>query len=113
MSLIFIFLLIIEALKISCYCIEGEDHCTSCNPITNYVLNAIKISIFQMKMVVVKNQKNAYLEKIIVVNVIKKETYAKNVISVITRIKMVDVHILIIAIYHIKENALNANIILF
>ena len=66
-----------------------------------------------MKMVVVKNQKNAYLEKIIAMSAIKKETYAKNVISVITRIKMVDVHTLIIAIYHIKENALNANIILF
>jgi hypothetical protein len=33
-----------------------------------------------MKMVVVKNQKNAYLEKIIVMNAIKKEIYVKNVI---------------------------------
>ena len=42
MSLIFIFLLIIEALKISCYCIEGEDHCTSCNPITKLCIKCDK-----------------------------------------------------------------------
>ena len=66
-----------------------------------------------MKMVVVKNQKNAYQEKIIAMNAMKKEIYAKSVISVITLIKMVDAHTLIIVIYHIKVNALNAKITLF
>ena len=42
MSLIFIFLLIIVAFRISFSCIEGEDHCTSCNPITKLCIKCDK-----------------------------------------------------------------------
>ena len=56
---------------------------------------------------------NVHLEKIIVLNVMMKEIYVKNVKMIIIPMKMVDALIQKIVRYLIKEFALNAQMIIF
>jgi hypothetical protein len=75
-------------------------------------LNQVGLLTLQLQMVLSLLQQLQILEIIEMIMYISN-WMAEHAVMHLVYPNMVDVHILIIAIYHIKENALNANIILF
>ena len=89
-------------------CIEGENFCSKCNPVT-------KLCYKCQEDIYTPDEKGGcrYAEKINVQNAMKKEIYVKYVLKDIFLMKMEDALIQIIVKYLIKENALNVKTLIF